>query len=79
MLLPKPELKKGEKHLAGKTDVGEKLPQTPVNQLSGGGVDMQSPQPGGHSSLNSQDGPTLVGPHRGHCLLPMPKLAIAQN
>lgn len=28
MLLPKPELKKGEKHLPGKTDVREKLPDS---------------------------------------------------
>lgn len=47
VLLPKPELEKGEKHLPGKTDVREKLPQIPINQLSGGGVYMQSPQPGG--------------------------------
>lgn len=33
VLLPKPELKKGAKHLPGKTDVRGKLPQTPRNQL----------------------------------------------
>lgn len=33
MLLPKPELRKGAKHLPGKTDVRGKLPQTPRNQL----------------------------------------------
>lgn len=35
MLLPKPELKKGEKHVPGKTDVVEELPQIPISQLSG--------------------------------------------
>lgn len=35
VLLPKPELNKGEKHLTGKTDVREKLPQIPINQTGG--------------------------------------------
>lgn len=33
--LPKLEPKKGGKHLPGKTDVREKLPQVPINQLWG--------------------------------------------
>lgn len=33
MLLPKPELKKGVKHLPEKTDVRGKLSQTPRNQM----------------------------------------------
>lgn len=37
MLLPKLELKKGAKHLPGKTDVRGKLPQTPRNQLAESG------------------------------------------
>lgn len=38
VLLPKPERKKGEKHLTGKTDVREKLSHDRINRSGGHGT-----------------------------------------